>query len=552
MITLLLSREDSLHILIMSAAERLSTPPDDGEPDSDACSTVSDTNDVSSNSDCGREALMNEQFSRPRTTLLSLPPELHYEIFKHLRTYKAGKRPICSALWPMARRNLFRAVRIWTPERLQRFASLMRPMHRTYRDPGLLRELWQSGRLIKVLNIKVQPVRPRWRSPPDSSDSDDSTAEGSVTPDVNPEIDDSTASRQVRAVLTQATRVRRLSLSGPRALEYLVPAKSGCGWLREVEQVKLKICGWRAQHPSAELVSRLRRFPCLQELQLDLSENFAPPPTPSQKTLLPVPQIHRFHLSLESSAVPTELARCVTLFTGISKLVVDINVVEDFDEAATEHDFVGLASLLQAVPASQLITLFISCPYDEDMVPDELPGLGLTIEADLARFNRLTHLSLCHNTFHRAGELFDLLAKHVPRLQYLALGHYAYVRAAKLLSFIRQKGGPGRALEEVQCDIFFGAIDSSRIPSEMQEDSSVRDGTFELAEWWDLPLWQSDFTFAQAQELVMAGQEVGVQITGDLPEATRTETARVREQAFLDERRDEFLYHDLSSLFGSE
>jgi hypothetical protein len=33
------------------------------------------------------------------------------------------------------------------------------------------------------------------------------------------------------------------------------------------------------------------------------------------------------------------------------------------------------------------------------------------------------------------------------------------------------------------------------------------DGTFELAEWWDLPLWQSDFTFAQAQELVMAGQE---------------------------------------------
>ena len=536
----------------MSAApEAFPTAPDEGEHESDTCSTIVDMSDASSDSGQGREPL-NEDVQRPRTNLLSLPPELHHKIFKHLRTCTAGKRPICRALWPMARRNLFRAVRIWTPERLQRFASLVRPMHRTYRSPGLLRELWQSGRLIKVLDIKVQPPRRRWRTPPDASDSDDSTAEGSVTPDVMPDIADSTASSQIRAVLTQATRVRRLTMSGPRALEYLLPAKSGFAWLRELEQLTLKIFGGSVQLWSAEGLSRLRRFPRLKELYLDLSDHFAPPPTASQTTLLPVPQLHQFHLSLESSAVPTELARCVTLFTDIKKLVVDINVVEDFDEAATEHDFVGLGGLLQAVPASRLSTLVISCPYDKDMFPDELPGPGLTIEADLARFNCLTHLSLCHNTFHRAGELFGLLVKHVPQLQYLTLGRYAYVRAAKLLSFVRQKGGPGRALEEVQCDIYFGAIDSSRVPSEMQEDSSVMDGTFELAEWWDLPLWQSDFTVAQAGELVTAGQEVGVRITGDLPEAIRTETARVREQAFLDERRDEFLYHDLSSLFGSE
>jgi hypothetical protein len=34
------------------------------------------------------------------------------------------------------------------------------------------------------------------------------------------------------------------------------------------------------------------------------------------------------------------------------------------------------------------------------------------------------------------------------------------------------------------------------IDSRMPERSDVIDGTFELDEWWELPLWQSDFTFA--------------------------------------------------------
>jgi hypothetical protein len=31
----------------------------------------------------------------------------HYKIYKYLEYWKAGKRPICRALWPMARCNLF-------------------------------------------------------------------------------------------------------------------------------------------------------------------------------------------------------------------------------------------------------------------------------------------------------------------------------------------------------------------------------------------------------------------------------------------------------------
>lgn len=524
--------------------------PDEGEHDSDTCSIDSGNSHLSSDSDRSHEAVTGE-VQRPRTNLLSLPPELHYKIFKHLERFKAGKRPICRALWPMSRRNLFRAVRLSTPERLQRFASLLRPMHRTYRDPSLLRELWQSGSLIKVLEIRVLPPPPRGRTSTDSSDSDDSTAEVSVTPNVEPNTDDLTASSHVRVVLTQATRVRRLTMSGSRALEYLVPANSGFRWLRELEQLKLIFFDGRGQHWNAERLSRLRRFPRLKELRLDLSNEFAPPPTASQTTLLPVPQIHQLHLQLDTCAVPAELARCATLFAGINKLVVEINVMEDFDEAATEHDLVGLGSLLQAVPASRLSSLVVSCPFANEMFPEDVPWPGLTIEADLARFHRLTRLSLCHNTFHRAGELFDILAAQVPRLQYLTLGRHAYVRATKLLLFVRQSGGPGHALRELRCDIFDGYVDDSAIPSRMPERSDVTDGSFQLDEWWDLPLWQSDFTFVQARELVATGQEVGVQITGEIIDAIGTETARAHEQAYLDARREEYLY-DLSSLFGSE
>lgn len=126
------------------------------------------------------------------------------------------------------------------------------------------------------------------------------------------------------------------------------------------------------------------------------------------------------------------------------------------------------------------------------------------------------------------------------------------MRAAKLLSFVRQKGGPGRALREVECDIFYGVVDDDAFPTSMPENPAVMDGTFELDEWWDLPLWQSDFTFAQARELVEAGQEVGVRITGELLDAIGTETARAHEQAYLDARRDEWDGSRLSSLFESE
>jgi hypothetical protein len=61
---------------------------------------------------------------------------------------------------------------------------------------------------------------------------------------------------------------------------------------------------------------------------------------------------------------------------GFVKVLHNVDVDDEFADAGKQRH-----------ASCKLITLFISCPYDEDMVPDELPGLGLTIEADLARFN---------------------------------------------------------------------------------------------------------------------------------------------------------------------
>ena len=528
----------------MSAAEVDSTAPDGGEhapSTSSASSSMADTSsDTHGAGDASEEGVVREAERAPQrrsANLLSLPPELHYEIFEHLQNRKAGKRPICRAFWPMTRRNLFRSVRLSTPERLQRFANLIQPMHRTYSDPSLLQEVSRTARLIKVLAISVRPPKSRVRTSAVSDASDN--AEVSVTPHVAPNTDDLSASSHVRAILSQATHVRRLTMSGPRALEFLVPAKSG--WLHGLEQLELKIRGGQAQHWNAECLSRLRHFRRLKELYLDLSKlgESALPPTASSTTLRPVPQIHQLHLHLRTCTIHAEIATCMTLFSGIKKLVVDLNIVEGADNVDA-REVIDLGDLLQAVPASHLSNLTISCPDVDDIDPEDAEAVpGLTIEADLGRFNCLTRLSLCYNTFHRAGDLFDLLAMHVPRLQYLALGRYAYVRAAKLLSFIRQKGGPGRALKELECDIFDGSFEWRRVPTANPEDPRVVDGTFDLDEMWELPGWQSDFTFAQAREVFTAGHEVGVRITGDLLWAIYVETRRAREQAFLDERRDE-------------
>ena len=536
----------------MSTAEPPPTLPDEGEHDSDACSTDSEMTDSSSDSDRSRAALKKQQVRRPRTNLLSLPPELHYEIFKHLEHEKAGKRPICRALWPMSRRNLFRNVRLLTPERLQRFAGLLRPVHRTYRDPSLLREVRQTGRLVKVLVISAQS----YKSPPQIStvSSEYPTANGSYTSIVRSHRKVSAASSHIRTILSQATHVKSLTLHGPRALEYLAPAKSGFGWLRELEQLSLENLDGPAQHWTAECLSRLRRFPQLKELHLDLPHlrDGASPPTALETTLQPVPQVLHLSLQITDLVVPVDFARCAALFSGLEELMVDLGSLA-FPNIGGD-DTIGVGDLLQAFPVSRLRNLVITASVFARVLAQIFRWPGLSLEADLARFNRLTRLSLCCNFFHRAGQLFDLLAEHVPQLQYLELGNEAYVRAAKLLSFVRRRGGPGRALKGIQCDIISASFGNPPVPSEMPQDPRVITGTLELAKWWRLPAWLVDFTRTQACRLIIAGHAVGVRITGTLLDAIHVERVRIREQVFLNRQKEEWEKHlyDVSSLFGSE
>lgn len=504
--------------------------------------------DVSSDSDPARGVPHEEVglAQRPRTNLLSLPPELHYKIYKYLEYWKAGKRPICRALWPMARRNLFLDVSLSTPDCLQRFASLLRPVQGMYGDASLFQEVANTGSLIRVLALCTWS----YTSPPERSPSTESSLAGIPThPLAQPHTNLSDASSCICVVLSEATHVKSLTLDGPRALEYLVPADSGLNWLSELEELSLRSYTDYAPELKVEYFSRLCRFPRLKDLHLDLSY-LGDGASPATQTILPpVPQVTHLYIEIGEVGVHAELARCVPLFSGIKRLALDFDnlilagVGDDGD--------LDLGGLLQAAPASRLSQLAFIAPCIEDSL-HEIPWPGLTIEADLARFHRLTRLSLCYNTFHRAGELFDLLAQHIPRLRYLTLGRFAYVRATKLLSFVRQKGGPGRALREVECDIFYGVVDDDAFPTSMPEDPDVMDGSFQLDEWWDLPLWQFDFTFAQARELVEAGQEGGVRITGEILDAIGTETARAHEQAYLDGRRDEWDGSRLISLFEFE
>ncbi|GAA5986488.1 hypothetical protein JCM10908_003772 [Rhodotorula pacifica] len=464
---------------------------------------------------------------RQATSLLSLPPELLYKIFDHLQHVKAGKQPICRALWPMTRRNLFRDVQINTNDRLSRFATLLRPVPPTFRDLDLLAEIKGTGSLIRHLSIIARPAHSR---------------DPSIT---------STALSNARTVLSRALRVKSLELHGPRSLEYLTPRKMGLTWLRELEELTLDDFSEANGRWDSEPLSRLRRFRRLKELHLDLSDidRFSPPGSVSQATLPSVPQVKQLYLHVGGPIVPAEFARSVALFTGIKKLDIELNL---FDEGANdENDPIDLGQFLQAVPTTKLSDLSIDFLFVDELDPDDDGLPNLTIEADLARFHRLTRLFLCCNIFNRGGELLDILAAHLPLLQHLTFDHYAHVRASKLIAFVRKKGGSTRAMKELQYSAIFGSLDDEPPPSSTPEDRDVVSGAFLLSDIWTLPHWQHDFTSSQAEELIEAGRETGVRITGDILEAMEVEEVREREQAYLDERREEYLY-DLSSLFPPE
>ncbi|PRQ75112.1 hypothetical protein AAT19DRAFT_14134 [Rhodotorula toruloides] len=449
------------------------------------------------------------------TTILSLPPELHEHIFSFLSLDKAGKRHICRAFLPFTRRNLFRTANLSSARSINRFHHLLSPAR-----PKSAARLANSTQDDKDLGLMVKTL-------------------GCTRIDYVecPHDDDAELTVAMRKILSLVRECTEMTLSGSGLLRVLLPSKRGGASLPHLTTLRLvELDSEYDDLFNMSRLSRLNRFRSLRHLDMHIDLDFEDEIDVAKPVKArPLVYITSLHLDAGPSLDTPAARNFISHLSNLERLHLEL------------EDLVDLGSFLQACPTQRLTELNISFVdwFDIDDEDSFSP-----IDADLARFTNLQHLILGRDTFSRSCELFPILAAHLHALRSLEFIEECDLVASKLIAYVAAKGGgTSRALERVKVDAFYARADP--IPSEVPNNPDVRAGTFKFSERWHLPAWTSDFTLADAKELVAVGQEVGVKIEGRLLQAIEVEALREREEDYLQERREEVLY-SLRALFEVE
>ena len=281
---------------------------------------------------------------------------------------------------------------------------------------------------------------------------------------------------------------------------------------------------------------RLRRFPCLRNLSLDLewdgneTEAFGTLDTSRPRATGLSPVVDLALWAGESLATPGA-ALFVADFAQLTRLEINL------------RGGVDLGPFLQACPVTLTV---LTIHYCEELLDDV--GLEpVNVEADLARFVHLTELTLGSGMFSPTCELFPILSSHLPRLRTVTLEPGTHLVAAKLLPYVHARGGPSHQLDKLVLDSI--ELNTDPLPSEHPYRPDVKNGTFNFRNEWQLPKWTASFGGADARALISAAARVGVDLVGETVRAAEYDEVRAREEAYLQTRRDEILY-SLRSLFG--
>ncbi|BGP15162.1 hypothetical protein JCM10213_008698 [Rhodosporidiobolus nylandii] len=447
--------------------------------------------------------------------LLSLPPELLAQIFDKLRDAIAGKRPICRALLPLTRRNLFRRVVLHSHRRLFTLLRLFHPS-----DLRSLRSLRASlagdvdlGMHVRELHLPVIELEQD-----EGADREDLVA--------------------AKRILSSVTDIEVLEVKSSAILRVLLPKKGGFRFSRLSSLSFELLDAKNARLYDMSYFGRLRRFPALKTLSIDISQ---PDEAEARYLAVPsqvksLPHIKDLEVSAGLSLSSNSAAGWVSHFLHLDALTL------------TLHDLAELSLFLTAAPTT-LTSLSIHFDLDIEWEPGEP---GILVDGHIARFTRLKKLSLGEKTFSSA--LFPILAQSLPSLSHLALscGEWVEVEASKILDFlssVSSRSTKRRPLSHFKLDAFYACVDL--LPSKNPTRPSVEDGTFRIEDWWSLPSWTREFTYKQAGEIVRAAEAAGIAFSGSLLEAIEVEELRVQEEKYLLERRDDVLL-SLAALFESE
>ncbi|GAA6016079.1 hypothetical protein JCM10207_004435 [Rhodosporidiobolus poonsookiae] len=316
----------------------------------------------------------------PRS-LLDLPPELLTRIFEHVEDDDAGKRPICRALLPLTRANLFRRVRIRSPARLHDFVRTFPPPSKLIGKPET-RSLTPLnspqkrggtlGRLVKHLDL----------------------------PDVDfDEHEETNNCRALRKVLTMAKGTETLRLEGTGALRVMLTSFRSYRSLQHLHT--LELADFDAVHIllyDLTHFGRLLLFPKLTCLVMDVHYEADETDSAVVKRVQPVPNIAHLVLTAGMSLSDASASNFISHFTRLTH----------FDLILT--DLCELSLLLQAVSPT-LISLSIEFGDYIDWLEDDPGIIDLELDtADLLRYLRNCQPVLRHFTLYG----FYAYARYIP------------------------------------------------------------------------------------------------------------------------------------------
>ncbi|GAA6031199.1 hypothetical protein JCM8097_004057 [Rhodosporidiobolus ruineniae] len=452
--------------------------------------------------------------------LLDLPPELLAHVFSLVNSYdQAGKRPICRALLPFTRRNLFDRVYLNCPSRLVLFSHLIAP--RSKREVRSLKASLDGdvplGRLVRELHVCAVEFEED-----DDDDEDGKRGDSHV--------------QNVRRIFSAVKHVEDLWLDGSALVKILFPSKRL--WLFPNLR-RLYLIDLNSEHADLYdmgFLSRLRRFKGLRKLAYELEQN---PDDPDPELASPatvrrfssLERIEDLDLTAGPSLSTEHAASFVSHFSGLQRLRI------------TMTDLAILSLFFQHV-SNTLTSLHVAFDYRLEMGADDT---GVVIDPHLSRFVHLEHLSLGTKTFS-LRLLRTLLAASLP-LQSLTLDcrDKPDFDASFLLAFVSARGGAAHSLRSIALDAFYA--EAGRRPSHHPDREDVSAGSFDFDGYWSLPSWTRAFSYDDAKELVRVAEAGVVKLEGSILEAIEVHELMLEEEKYLEGRKDDVL-EALRGLFG--
>ncbi|KAL8280681.1 hypothetical protein RQP46_007004 [Phenoliferia psychrophenolica] len=441
--------------------------------------------------------LLTATASAPTDSLSQLPPQVIERIFAYASDLK---EPISKVLLAGTNTNLYRVVWLHTYEAAERFCRTIASRPRL-------------GRLVEELFVDFGG------SDEDDSDSDAESEASSRAPApvrAKPTHDD------LLRLFAALPLLKEITITNASRVADVILSRTACTrFLRNLEWIDLRDSFDSFRSPwDVRAYEHLQHYPELYLLELHSSE----PPSPSRSRLT---EEH------ESESSPNFELGDLILGGNLSESCAGVaNLVDHFRSiySLTIEDFSSsqdLNPILVRAPKS-LSNLSIG--------QLRVPTSVRPVDAALARFTVLEELQIPDDMI--TATLFDSFLRDPLPLKALSIRHPMLrdeprLSAPHLLALLRPGPGKLSTLESLEIDIYSGELGTT-----LDDHDGVplidAKGKWRMRPDWVLPDWGPLLSHDDAEDLVVAANQAGVELLGNILEALEVDHAFTHEAMRLD------------------